>query len=78
MTKTQNLLQFSLKCHPIHSGIHKDPYIGAQTWGCLRYSNGYPVLAGIVGCEHAIVYARNPDLVKGHQLRSWSKLYCRL
>ena len=31
MTKTQNLLQFSLKCHPIHPGIHKDPSIGAQT-----------------------------------------------
>ena len=29
MTKTQNLLQFSLKCHPIYTGIHKDPSIGA-------------------------------------------------
>ena len=25
MTKTQNLPQFSLNCHPIHLGIHKDP-----------------------------------------------------
>ena len=31
MINTQNLLQFSLKCHPIHPGIHKDPTIGAQT-----------------------------------------------
>ena len=29
--KTQNLLLFSLKCHPIYPGIHKDPSIGAQT-----------------------------------------------
>ena len=28
MTKTQNLLQFSLKYHPTHTGIHKDPSIG--------------------------------------------------
>ena len=28
ITKTQNLLQFSLKCHTIHPAIHKD---GAQT-----------------------------------------------
>ena len=34
------LTKFSLKCHPIHPGIHKDPSIGAQTYGCLRYSNG--------------------------------------
>ena len=25
------LTKFSLKCHPIHPGIHKDPSIGAQT-----------------------------------------------
>ena len=36
-TKTQNLPQYSLKCHPIHPGIHKDPSIG-----CLQYSNGCP------------------------------------
>ena len=30
MTKTQNLLHFSFKCHPIHPGINKDPSIGAQ------------------------------------------------
>ena len=29
--KTQNLLLFSLKCHPIYPGIHKDLSIGAQT-----------------------------------------------
>ena len=34
------LTKFSLKCHLIHPGIHKDPSIGAQTYGCLRYSNG--------------------------------------
>ena len=38
--KTQNLLLFSLKCHPIYPGIHKDPSIGAQTLGCLRNCNG--------------------------------------
>ena len=31
MTKTQNLLLFSLKCHQIYPGIHKDPSIGTQT-----------------------------------------------
>ena len=31
MTNTQSLLQFSLKCHPIHPEIHKDISIGAQT-----------------------------------------------
>ena len=25
------LTKFSLKCHSIHPGIHKDPSIGAQT-----------------------------------------------
>ena len=30
-TNTQNLPQFSLKYHPIHPPIHKDPSIGAQT-----------------------------------------------
>ena len=40
MTKTHNLLLFSLKCHPIHPEIHKDHSIGAQTYGCLRYSYG--------------------------------------
>ena len=39
--KTQNLLLFSLKCHPIYPGIHEDPSIGAQNYGCLCYSNGY-------------------------------------
>ena len=29
-TKTQKLLQFSLKYYPIHPGIHKNPSIGAQ------------------------------------------------
>ena len=31
MKKTQNLLKFSLKYHPIRPGIHKDPSIGIQT-----------------------------------------------
>ena len=32
MLYLQNLLaKFSLKCHPIHPEIHKDPSIGAQT-----------------------------------------------
>ena len=30
MLYLQNLLNF-LKCHSIHPGIHKDPFIGAQT-----------------------------------------------
>ena len=34
------LTKFSLKCHPIHPGIAKDPSIGAQIEGCLQYSNG--------------------------------------
>ena len=29
--KYGKLTKFSLKCHPIHPGIHKDPSIGAQT-----------------------------------------------
>ena len=37
MIKTENLLQFSLKCQPIHPGIHKDSAIGPQTLGCLPY-----------------------------------------
>ena len=28
--KTQNLLLFSLKCHSIYPGIHKDPSIGLR------------------------------------------------
>ena len=31
MLYLQNLILFSLKCHPIYPGIHKDPSIGAQT-----------------------------------------------
>ena len=42
MTKTQNLLQFSLKCHPIHPGIHKDPSIA------LRLRAAYDMAAGEV------------------------------
>ena len=26
------LTKFSIKCHPVHPGIHKDPFIRAQTW----------------------------------------------
>ena len=29
--KDTKLTKFSLKCHPIHPGIHKDPSIGTQT-----------------------------------------------
>ena len=38
--KIENLLLFSLKCHPIYPGIQKDPSTGAQTQDYLRYSNG--------------------------------------
>ena len=31
MTNTQNLPQFSLKYHPIHPEIYKDPSIDVQT-----------------------------------------------
>ena len=30
MTTTQKLLKFSLKCLPIHPGIHNDPCIGVR------------------------------------------------
>ena len=48
--KTQNLLLFSLKCHPIYPGIHKDPSI----YSLLRLRAAYNtlmaamVVAGIV------------------------------
>ena len=37
MTKTQNLHQFSLKCRPIHPGIHKDPSIAHSDLGLPTY-----------------------------------------
>ena len=40
--RQHNLLHFYFKCHPIHPGILKDPSIGAQTYCCIRYSNGCP------------------------------------
>ena len=45
MTKTQNLLQFSLKCQPIHPGIHKDLSIGAPAYDTLMAAR---IVAGIV------------------------------
>ena len=48
MTKTQNLIQFSLKCHPIYPGIHKEPSIGAQTWAAYDTLIAAMVVAGII------------------------------
>ena len=31
MLYLNKITKFSLKCHSIHHGIHKDPSIGAQT-----------------------------------------------
>ena len=42
------LTKFSLKCHPIHPGIHKDPSIGAQTWAAYDTLMAAMVVAGIV------------------------------
>ena len=39
------LTKFSLKYHPFHPGIHKDPSIGAQTYNTLMAAM---VVAGIV------------------------------
>ena len=47
MTKTQYLPWLSLHCHPIQLGIHKDPSIGAHTYGCLIILAA-GVVAGIV------------------------------
>ena len=43
------LTKFSLKCHPIHPGIHKDSSIGAQTYK-VAYDTlmAAMVVAGIV------------------------------
>ena len=47
MTKTQNDLQFSLKCHPLHPVIHKDPSIGAHRATYNTLTAGW-VVGGIV------------------------------
>ena len=47
MTKTQNLLLFSLKCHPIYPGIHKDPSIGAKLRAAYDTLMAAMVVAGI-------------------------------
>ena len=80
MTKTQILPQFSLKCHPIRPGIHKDPSIGAQTWGCLRCSNGcrgssWNSKLAILSCEPARYEVTN-SLGKGSLMEgAWSKSF---
>ena len=38
--KTPNLLLFSLKCHPIYPGIHKDPV--------LRFRAAYDTLMAVM------------------------------
>ena len=47
--KTQNLLQFSLKCHPIYSGIHKDPSMALRLRAAYDTLMAALVVAGIVG-----------------------------
>ena len=42
------LAKFSLKCHPNHHGIHKDPSIGAQTWAAYDTLMAPRVVARIV------------------------------
>ena len=46
MTKTQNIPQLSLKCHLIHPGIHKDPFILRAAQNILRGSSSGAVLWG--------------------------------
>ena len=46
--KDTNLLHFSLKCHLIHPGIHKDPSIGAQIRAAYNTLMAARVVAGIV------------------------------
>ena len=48
MTKTQNLILFSLKCHPIHPGIHKDPSIALRLRAAIDTLMAAMVVAGIV------------------------------
>ena len=69
MTKTQNLLQLSLNCHPIHPGIHKDHSIGAQTQGCLRYSNG----SHGISCNSMLAILDNPANIYVRSLKSLGK-----
>ena len=46
--KTQNLLLFSLKCHSIYPGIHKDPSIGLRLRAAYDTLMAAMVVAGIV------------------------------
>ena len=46
--KTQNLLLFSLKCHPIYPGIHKEPSIGLRPRAAYDTLMVAMVVAGIV------------------------------
>ena len=48
ITKTQNLLQFSLKCHPIHPGIHKDPSMALRLRASYDTLKAGGVITGIV------------------------------
>ena len=47
MTNTQNLPQYSLKYHPIHPGIHKDPSIGARLRAAYDTLMAARVVAGM-------------------------------
>ena len=48
MTKTQNLPRFSLKCHPFHPDIHKDPSSGAVLKAAYDNVMAAMVVAGIM------------------------------
>ena len=48
MTKTQNLLQFSFKCRPIHPGIHKGPLQALRLRAAYDTLLAARVVAGIV------------------------------
>ena len=53
-TKIQNLPQFTIKCHPIQAGIHKDPSVGVL----IRIAYDIVMAAGVVP---AIVYVQSPN-----------------
>ena len=46
--KIPNLLLFSLKCHSIYPGIHKDPSIGVRLRAAYDTLMAAMVVAGIV------------------------------
>ena len=46
--KGKKLLLFSLKCHPFHPGIHKDPSIGVRFRAAYDILMAARVVAGIV------------------------------